>query len=163
MQILLRFELLINLALLRYVPLHSQGVSWASHRAGFAVNFSPSACSAVVSCPWDLGRAVCTCCARCRTLGRRKAVAACVSDASLPRLPSPCACASRGGWRDECLCGVRSSSCLPAWAACLWCLCNGFSGKVSDQSGWGLGTKGRETRGEELLYIYAYYTIKYYS
>lgn len=81
-------------------------------------------------CPWDGGCGARTCCAGCRTLGRRKAGAACVSDASLPRLPSPCACASRGGWRDACLCGVRSSSCLPAWAPCPWCLCNGFSGRV---------------------------------
>lgn len=48
-------------------------------------------------CPWDLGHEV----QPCRTLGRREAVAACVSEVPLPQL---------GSLGQECLCRASSSS-----------------------------------------------------
>lgn len=140
-------------------PLYSQGVSQPSRSAGFAVTFFPSACSAAVT---EAGRIL-------GTLGKGCVPAALTAGTGgegrrwlRARLISPChGCPLRvlvpaEADREECLCGVSSSSCLAAW---LWCSCSGSCGKVSDQSGQGPGTKGRETRGGQLLYIFMYYAI----
>lgn len=101
--------------------------------------------------PWDCVRKVCTHCAHPRA-GGRKAIAACAS------LPSPCSCQLRWTERGRSLRGQQRPP-LAGVGGVAAMLLSGCSGKVSDQSGQGRGPRGREPRGEELLYVYMYYAI----